>query len=575
MLAIDPRDVLQMKRFFFLIVITLSISFIFPLTVQAVDYDIEKLRIEAEIKPNGVVHVYESYTYNFKSSFKGMTRTVYPKKGSFIDNFMAFENVNQLDVELKDHTFFIHRKGQANEVVTINVFYIIHQGLEIYEDVAQFYWPFIDDRNESDFGDLKIIIYPPENTELLDVLGYDEAKDTEELLTDGSVKFSLGEVKAERNADIRLLYDASSFSPLSLTGEGPRKESLMEEIEKDRKNQEAREKRRLRLKKFGNIFFPLLAGLMGAMFFINWLKSRFLLKGFERNFSPDHFLPDEKLSLAATLTFVSELKYGYSQLLTVTFFDLIRRGYIRQIDKESFALVSRDTPYEQEVFFLDWLFERLGKQGEIQIDQLESYVEDEERAIEFQQDLTKWRKLLDLELSRYGVRREISLPRILAMFLEFFLTIFIVLFVLHDLLGHMGLAFVFSFISTIILIFYKPKTAKGINLQLEWDQFVQKYLEEGDLYLSRLPEDERARAYLYSFALSYEELEETNEQQVKSFPNRKVKELDPSYYFIFTKEIRQHFQTSFTRSRPHYLYSSKSRARGGGVGGGGGGAGAF
>jgi len=143
-----------MRRFFFIIAIALAISFIVPEKAEAVNYDIEKVTIQAEIKPNGVIHVYESYTYNFSSPLNGMTRTIYLPKGSFIDNFIAVENVYQLEVEWKDHTFYIHRKGKANEVVTINIFYIIHHGLEIYEDVVQFYWPFIDDRNESDFGDL-------------------------------------------------------------------------------------------------------------------------------------------------------------------------------------------------------------------------------------------------------------------------------------------------------------------------------------------------------------------------------------------------------------------------------------
>lgn len=87
------------------------------------------------------------------------------------------------------------------------------------------------------------------------MLGYDEAKDTEELLNDGVVKFSLGKVKSERKGDIRLLYNASSFSPLALTEEKEMRETLIDEIERDRKKQDCKEKRTERLKRMGAFYF--------------------------------------------------------------------------------------------------------------------------------------------------------------------------------------------------------------------------------------------------------------------------------------------------------------------------------
>lgn len=564
-----------MKRFFFIILLALCISFIFPVKAEAINYDIEKVRIQAEIKPNGVIHVYESYTYNFSSSFNGITRRVYPKKDSYIDNFTATENVKQLDVELKDQTFYIHRAGEAGEVVRINIFYLIHNGLEIYEDVVQFYWPFIDDRNDSDFGDLEIIIYPPENTELLDVLGYDEAKDTEEILNDGVVSFSFGRLKAEKNADIRLLYNASSFSPISLTEEKEMKESLITEFKQDRKKQERKAERTEKLKGIGDLLFPILGIVLLVMFLMIWLKRKFVLADVERTYQAASFVPDEHLSLPAMILFMSKTKQVFSQMLTVAFLDLIRRRLVRQIDSKTFSLISKETPYDHEIFLMNWLFEKVGKKGTLHISQLEAYVDEEKTAIEFQQDIGRWEDLIKLEISKHELRDVMSIPRVLAMVLEVFLPIFIIVFALHGLFGYMALALIFNLISTFILILYKPKTAQGIILERDWKQFVEKYIHEGDIYLPEITEEERARAYLYSFALQNERLDQLNEKLAKDFELGRLSSLDSSYYLIFTKEATQYFQEAYERSRVHYMTSTASGARGGGVGGGGGGAGAF
>ncbi|MBP3950154.1 DUF2207 domain-containing protein [Bacillus suaedae] len=42
--------------------------------------------------------------------------------------------------------------------------YLIEDGVTAYADVAEFYWPFFDDRNDSSYEQLTITVHPPEPT---------------------------------------------------------------------------------------------------------------------------------------------------------------------------------------------------------------------------------------------------------------------------------------------------------------------------------------------------------------------------------------------------------------------------
>jgi len=90
-----------------------------------------------------------------------------------------------------------------------------------------------------------------------------------------------------------------------------------------------------------------------------------------------------------------------------------------------------------------------------------------------------------------------------------------------------------------------------------------------------MTEDERERAYLYSFSIQNKQVDQINEQMSKDVSFTKVSTLYSAYFLIFTKEARQYFQGAYERSRLHYISSTASSARRDGVRGGGGGAGAF
>ena len=144
--------------------------------------------MDAFLQENGDVQVEETHTYEFDGEFNGITREVVPKEGAAISKFTATENGQPLRVEKEDDLYKVHRKG-ADETITVTLQYTIKNGMEIYQDVAQFYWPFFDERNESSYENLTITIHPPKPTDDVIAFGYDEATNKETIQEDGAAVF--------------------------------------------------------------------------------------------------------------------------------------------------------------------------------------------------------------------------------------------------------------------------------------------------------------------------------------------------------------------------------------------------
>src|SRR5699024_11699799 len=100
---------------------------------------------------------------------------------------------------------------------TIKLTYTIRNGVAVYSDVAEFYWPFFDTGNESDYEQLDVTVQPPQSTDDVLALGYDVAEGTESIQNDGSVQFSMGSVAGGSNGDIRVAYDRDLYPSVSVT----------------------------------------------------------------------------------------------------------------------------------------------------------------------------------------------------------------------------------------------------------------------------------------------------------------------------------------------------------------------
>src|SRR5699024_12231276 len=95
-----------------------------------------------------------------------------------------------LKIEQDDTEYKIHRKGE-NETVTIELSYLIEDGLTIYSDVAEFAWPFFDTNNESDYEQFEVTVSPPQQTNDVIAFGDDSEMGSKHIQETGDVRYAL------------------------------------------------------------------------------------------------------------------------------------------------------------------------------------------------------------------------------------------------------------------------------------------------------------------------------------------------------------------------------------------------
>src|SRR5690625_3268371 len=349
-----------------------------PIQTLAMEYTIETMAIDAELQADGDVHVTEQQTYNFDGAFNGITRTLIPKEGTDIDNVAAREGSDALKVEEEKNTYRIYREG-ADETVTIELTYTIRNGVTVYSDVAEFYWPFFDTGNESDYEQFDVTVHPPQSTDDVLALGYDIAEGTENIQSDGSVQFSMGTVLSGTNGDIRVAYDKDLFPSVSMGIDGPMRETIEAEQQKQIESHIDFENKQQTLRQMALYVLSILVVAFIGLLVLARHKKVSVLREVARQFSTPFFVPEERMSLPATIFY---MKSGFlqSDALTAALLELIRKGYVRKIDDDAYEVINRNTTHEHETHLIDWLFYKVGHDGTFKMDDLTVY-RSEERGV--------------------------------------------------------------------------------------------------------------------------------------------------------------------------------------------------
>lgn len=559
------------------LVIAFIAFFLIPIQVLAVDFTIEQMHIDVQLQENGDAHVIETQVYKFDSSFNGITRTLMPKEGTTIEDFKAMEKDTNLKVEQEGNLFKIHRKGDTPETVTIKVSYTIKEGVEVYEDAAQFYWAFFDDSNESEYEQFDITVHPPKQTTDVMALGYDAAEETEEIQDDGSVYFSLGWVSSGVNGDIRAVYDKSLFPSASLTEDRPIKDEITAEQKKRADEQIAFEKRKNTLESSA----PFVLGFYGiVLIFLLWFarqKKQMTRADVERRYTAPYFVPEETMSLPATIFYATRTGFANVQVLTAALLDLVRKKVVKQTDQDAFEVIHQHPEYEHEKHLVDWLFYKVGQDGVFSVNDLEEYAKDSSSASTYQQDYHTWRKLVQDEVQQNELYERYPRLKVGLGMLGVILIPLTILYAVHDLFLYMFLAGGL-FVSLILFIFsFRPRTVKGVKIQRDWNEFIEKYVEFEDKDWEDLHDDEQKRAYLYSFGVNDKRVQDKNEWFLNREPNIVYADPNPMYFLLFASIANNHFHDAHTTSAASSTPSGTGMISGGGggVGGGGGGSGAF
>ncbi|PIC63775.1 hypothetical protein CSV79_10065 [Sporosarcina sp. P13] len=558
---------------------------VLPTTVRAVDFSITDVQINAQLQPDGTVQVHERHTYDFDSEFNGIIREIKPKKGALIEEFTAYEKDKELKVEKKNYEYRAYRKGDS-EVITVDLQYNIVHGMEKYEDGAQFYWPFFDQRNETDYGNMTITVVPPSTASDVLFLGYDSAEKTGKVKEDGSVVFAMGTVYSGENGDIRVVYEPSLFPDMNAR-DGEIRPVVMEEQQRlamEKAHFLADQKRAATIGGVSVATGFLAVVLIGM--FANGRRKRHSKEARYQIDSNGFYVPQSDMSMPALLLF----RRGTAtiELMSAALLDLVRKGHVKQLSDEEFELVDANVKLEHEKQLIQLLFYQVGEDKKFTLGQLKSYTKAKKNYESFNLKFTMWQKLLKEELDQYELHEKTTTERVVLSVIGLIGIGIVIYFLVYELYLHMFMAIMLTLVALAYALFYRAHNYFGTLLSQEWHQ-VEKWMKELDTKKwQSLSIDDRFRVLIYGVGVKHPELDSYYKAFADAQQQLKENRTNPNEHHSSYYEGTYHggmvynpvFLTgSFSQASSNVSANTpsddSSSSSGGGTGGGGGGSGAF
>ncbi|MCR2823345.1 DUF2207 domain-containing protein [Lederbergia panacisoli] len=562
-----------MKRSFIVAFVIFFILMI-PVQVFAVDFSITNVKIDAYMLENGDVDVKEVHTYSFESKFNGITREIIPKKGAEITNFLANEDGKTLKVEKKGHLYKVHRKGK-NEEINVELQYKIKNGVSKYTDMTEFYWPFFDQRNESPYGEMTIIIHPPKQTDDVIAFGYDRSFRSEQINQNGIVQFNLGKVLDGENGDIRVAYDSSLFPGMTTTSNTKIKDQLVKEKESLEIKAEQFAENQKNMSIFGIyaiiITLILLIGISAIEYLSAKRKRALVIQEIEKL---KLLVPSQKMSMAATIMHTK----GLTQTgIVAALLDLVRKGNVEQVSDDEFIILNRNSEQNHEKILIEWLFDEIGENGVFRSGDIDEYIKNKKNLQTYNGSWLKWYQAVKKEVKDFGVYEKKVIVKGLFGLISILMIPLSVLLINYELFLLLFFSIVLCMFGLGMAIFYKPLSWEGLTIRHEWWLFSNRLNKIMSLDWKNTTEDTRMRAVMYQLGTE-KKVNPRSQKNIEPWQNE-IGRADDSMmmYYLITAPV---LTSGFSRAEAKYKQSvaadsSSSGSSSGGVGGGGGGSGAF
>ncbi|WP_147804715.1 DUF2207 domain-containing protein [Alkalicoccus halolimnae] len=547
-----------------------------PMSAGAFELTIPEAEIDAFLQEDGNVQVEESFTYDFEGEFNGVVRALnYPDYAS-IENLEAFENGERLEIETEEEIVHrIHRQGE-DESFTVDLQYTIEDGVELYNDLGEFYWAFFDSSNETDYESMQIRVHPPEPSEEMEAIGYDEAENSEQP-ADEYVLFDMGHVESGENGDVRAAFDAGLFEGVTRTAEGSAAEEIQQEEEEREEAAAAAAERRNFLSNAAPIAIPILALLFLSVIYVDRKKySHLKQSAFTNDLTPG--APALQLSMPATMYYVHPAVTP--EMLTASLLDLVRQDKVTQEGEESFRLESRENLMAHERILVSMLFDDMGKENVFRLSDMSDYLKNEKnyetfetKKIEWQKAVSAEKKEADLKINKLGFKLGLGAVALLPLALG-------IVYIVHGMVVPFILLlalylFVFGYAAV-----YQPRTEKGWKLLRDWKDYKDEVARYEPEDWKTLPPEEQKIAFIYGLGLNLKSVKKMSGDLTKEFSSAPAASRgygsDIPLFMTAGLLASTSFQSSSAEAASSFSASSSGGiGGGGGVGGGGGGSGGF
>lgn len=557
-----------MKNKKFLAFVLFIFLLLVPVQAFAVDFDITEVQIEAQLNEDGTADVTEQFTYEFEDEFNGITRSLIPKEGTSIEEFTASDSRRELEVEVENGLYKIYRSGNDGDTIQVELNYRIVGAVEKFEDGAEFYWPFFDASNESEYGDMTITVIPPASATETEALGYGEAFDTSSVTEDGTAVFDLGYVPSEENADIRAIFEAGLF-PGVTAQDGTVRDELADDREELENEAAAFARNQQIAKSIGIPAIVILGVLLIGLVLFAWLKAS-RRKREARSGNYEFFVPEDSMSIPALLHFTNPT-YVAANGMSAAILDLMRKGKIRQISEDHFALADRNTDHPHEAVLIGLLFDTIGDGQEFTLEQVEIYTKNESNHEDYNAATAEWNKEVRAEVLAHDFYEKHSgLRWAVGIMSAVFIGLAIVSGI-YGLLPWMAVSIALAMLALGIAIGYSPITREGHRVRYEWRSMKTAMEQLPSEQWERLTMDEKQRAYAYLLGSDQKMAERKANAFTAAEPANDVSGFAMNPILMTAVFV----SASTTASSSASASGGGMAGTGGGVGGGGGGSGAF
>lgn len=436
-----------MKKFeslFKKILVVIFISFISISIYGGPSYNVDNLRIEAYINPDGSVDVNELVQYNayeingilYNIDYKGYgdlknLRVFYEKDSEFIP---AINNNSQ-----RRGTYSLKDRDDLREVKlyypmrdTKKWFlfqYTLSQGVTVYNDIAQFNRKMVGRGWQTDIENIQIKIILPKNVNKEDIkaFGHGPLTGNVDIISGREILYTLKGYYSGEFVETNVLFPKSlipNIKPSLVKNEdGYEKIIKMENKLADKAD---RERKFAQMRgTIGNIVFFLWGGWIIFVVGLNYVKNRKKHKveneyGEYFREAPDDFSPAVGGAIA--------YKYVSPSQLLATVMDLVRRDIFEMIeDRENNKTILRKNSYDErllknyEKFVVDWYIDEIGNGVEVSMEEIEENIRDRRNAIKFGRNYEKWESMVEKDLKKVGFEKEPvkKLPKALGMITAF------------------------------------------------------------------------------------------------------------------------------------------------------------
>src|SRR5699024_5274874 len=161
----------------------------------------------------------------------------------------------------------------------------------------------------------------------------------------GVVPLDVGKVCSGEKGDIKVAYDANLFPKAEVSEDILMREDIESEKQAKKDKQIAFEKRQNTL---DNIV-PYILGVLGILFIglllFAFQQKQTIKNEVNRKFPLPYFVPEEIMSLPATI-FYKKSNIVTPEVLSAALMDLIRKGYVEELEEETFKVVNRETTHK-------------------------------------------------------------------------------------------------------------------------------------------------------------------------------------------------------------------------------------